>query len=89
MASVKLLFRFLWEVLATSIWGLTVIDLIKVQASADFLLNLDVKIKTAMALAGLIYFLIQIPHKIKTQIQDRELKKEQIKKIKKENDKKD
>lgn len=89
MANLSAAFKFLVELLATSIWGLTIIDLVKIQASSEILLNIDTTIKTLMALVGLIYFLIQIPHRLKTQSQDRELKREQIKKIKKENDKTD
>jgi hypothetical protein len=90
MANMKLIFK-IFDVFFMSIWGLTVVDLIKVTSQTEILLNIDTKIKTIMALVGLIYFLIQIPHKLKTQKQDRILKEEQIKKIKRENelDKKD
>lgn len=83
MAAIRLLFNIL-DVLFLSIWGLTIIDLLKL-ADGNYYVDLDDWIKTLMALAGLIYFLITIPHKIKMQRLDRKLKEEQIEKLEQEN----
>ena len=84
MATIK----FLWNILDgffLSIWGLTIIDVLKL-ADGGYS-SIDNWIKTLMALAGLIYFVITIPHKIKIQRLDRKLKKEQIEKLEIENKK--
>ena len=84
MATIK----FLWNIfdgIALSIWGLTIIDVLKIVDGGYA--SIDNWIKTLMALAGLIYFLITIPHKIKIQRLDRKLKKEQIEKLEIENKK--
>ncbi len=83
MAAIRLLFNIL-DVFFLSIWGLTIIDLLKL-ADGNYYADLDNWIKTLMALAGLIYFLITIPHKIKMQKLDRKLKQEQIEKLEIEN----
>ncbi len=85
MATIRLLFNIL-DIFFLSIWGLTIIDLLKL-TDVNYYANLDDWIKTLMALAGLIYFLITIPHKIKMQRLDRKLKEEQIEKLKIENKK--
>ncbi len=84
MATIK----FLWNILDgffLSIWGLTIIDVLKLAEGGYS--SIDNWIKTLMALAGLIYFIITIPHKIKIQRLDRKLKKEQIEKLEIENKK--
>jgi hypothetical protein len=63
----------------------TIIDVLKLDDGGYS--GIDNWIKTLMALAGLIYFLITIPHKIKMQRLDRKLKKEQIEKLEIENKK--
>ncbi len=83
MAAIRLLFNIL-DVFFLSIWGLTIIDLLKL-ADGNYYADLDNWIKTLMALAGLIYFLITIPHKVKMQRLDRKLKEEQIEKLEIEN----
>ncbi len=83
MAAIRLFFNIL-DVFFLSIWGLTIIDLLKL-ADVNTYTNLDDWIKTLMALAGLIYFLITIPHKVKMQKLDRKLKEEQIEKLEIEN----
>lgn len=83
MATIRLLWNIL-DFFFLSIWGLTIIDLLKL-ADGNTYANLDDWIKTLMALAGLIYFLITIPHRIKIQKLDRKLKKEQIEKLEIEN----
>ncbi len=85
MAAIRLLFNIL-DVFFLSIWGLTIIDLLKL-ADGNYYADLDNWIKTLMALAGLIYFLITIPHKVKMQKLDRKLKEEQIEKLEIENKK--
>ncbi len=83
MATIKLFWNIL-DVFFLSIWGLTIIDILKM-AEGNYYANLDNWIKTLMALAGLIYFLITIPHKIKMQRLDRKMKKEEIEKLEQEN----
>ena len=85
MATIKLLWNIL-DIFFLSIWGLTIIDILKM-AEGNSYANLDNWIKTLMALAGLVYFLITIPHKIKMQRLDRKMKEEEIEKIEYENDK--
>lgn len=82
----KLIFK-IFDIFFVSIWGLTIMDLIKITTKSEALLNIDTTIKTIMAIVGLIYFLIQIPHKIKMQKLDREFKEKEIEKIKRENEK--
>lgn len=86
MANMKLIFK-IFDIFFVSIWGLTIMDLIKITTKSEALLNIDTTIKTIMAIVGLIYFLIQIPHKIKMQKLDREFKEKEIEKIKRENEK--
>lgn len=86
MANMKLFYR-IFDIFFVSIWGLTIVDLIKITTKSETLLNIDNTIKTIMAIVGALYFLIQIPHKIKMQKLERELKEEQIEKIKRENEK--
>lgn len=88
MANVKLLAKML-DIAFMSVWGLTVFDLVKAVSGSEVLLSIDGVIKTLMAGAGLVYFLIQIPHKMKMQRLDGEIKVEELEKIKRENDKKE
>ncbi len=84
MATIK----FLWNILDgffLSIWGLTIIDVLKL-ANGGYS-GIDNWIKTLMALAGLVYFLITIPHKIRMQKLIRKEKQEQIEKLEIENKK--
>lgn len=85
MATIKILLNML-DIFFLSIWGLTIIDLLKIADGGDFS-NLDSWIKTLMAVVGLLYFIISIPHKIKMQRLDRKLKEEEIEKIENENEK--
>lgn len=85
MATIKLLWNIL-DIFFFSIWGLTIIDVLRIADGGTYS-GIDNWIKTLMALAGLIYFLITIPHKIKMQRLDRKLKEEQIEKLEIENDK--
>ena len=85
MTTIKLLWNIL-DIFFLSIWGLTIIDVLKL-ADGNSYANLDDWIKTLMALVGLIYFLITIPHKIKMQNLERKHKKEQIEKLEIENEK--
>ena len=85
MALIKLLWN-ISDLIVLGIWGLTIIDILKL-ADVNYYSSLDGWIKTLMALAGLIYFLITIPHKIKMQRLDRKLKEEQIEKLEIENKK--
>ena len=83
MATIRLLWNIL-DIFFLSVWGLTIIDILKL-ADGNSYADLDDWIKTLMALAGLIYFLITIPHRIKMQKLDRKLKKKQIEKLEIEN----
>ncbi len=83
MATIRLLWNIL-DIFFLSIWGLTIIDILKL-ADGNSYAGLDDWIKTLMALVGLIYFLITIPHKIKMQKLERKYKKEEIEKLEKEN----
>jgi len=86
MATIRLLWNIL-DIFFLSIWGLTIIDVLKI-ADGNSYTNLDSWIKTLMALAGLIYFLITIPHKIKMQRLDRKMREEEIEKLEIENEQK-
>jgi len=83
MATIKLLLNML-DYFFLSIWGLTIIDILKIADGGTYS-SLDNWIKTLMALAGLIYFLITIPHKIRMQKLERKEKQEQIEKLEIEN----
>lgn len=76
-----------------SMWGLTLIDLVAV-ANHNLFSDIDSKIKTVMAIVGAVYFLIKIYHNYfswreerKQQKIDTEIKKEELEKITKSNDK--
>lgn len=86
MATIKLLWNIL-DIFFLSIWGLTIIDVLKIADGGSYS-SLDGWIKTLMALAGLIYFIITIPHKVKMQRLDRKLKREEIEKLEIENEQK-
>jgi len=66
-----------------SIWGLTIIDLIPF-LKPDIFSSFDGIIKTFMAFAGLVYFVITIPHKIKMQKLARKQKQLEIKDLEKD-----
>ena len=83
MATIKLLLNML-DIFFLSICGLTIIDILKIADGGTYS-SLDNWIKTLMALAGLIYFLITIPHKIRMQNLERKEKQEQIEKLEIEN----
>ena len=85
MATIRLLWN-IFDIFFLSVWGLTIIDILKL-ADGNSYAGLDDWIKTLMALAGLIYFLITIPHKVKMQRLERKHKKEQIEKLENENKK--
>lgn len=74
------------DLLFISVWGLTIVDLLKI-SNIEVYSDIDTWIKTLMAVLGLIYLLISIPHKLKMQRLDRKLKEEQIEKLEMENDK--
>lgn len=85
MAELKIFFKIVnW--MFVSMWGLTVIDLINA-ANVNFYSSIDNWIKTLMAIAGLIYFLVSIPHKLKKQKLDREKLQKEIEKLENENKK--
>lgn len=85
MAELKIFFKIVnW--MFVSMWGLTVIDLINA-ANVNFYSSIDNWIKTLMAIAGLIYFLVSIPHKLKKQKLDREKLQKEIDKLENENKK--
>ena len=85
MASLKLFYGFM-DVLFFSIWGLTIMDVLKLINVGTYS-DIDNIIKTLMALAGLIYFAFSIPHKLKMQRLERKMKEEEIEKLERENDK--
>lgn len=76
-----------FDLVFLSVWGLTVIEIIPL-LSLGFLteLNIDEAIKTAMALVGLIWFLVTIPHKYKMFSLERKIKKEELEALTREND---
>ena len=81
----KMLYYFLDTILA-GIWGLTIIDLIAILSVGSFDIIND-SVKVLFAIAGLIYLaVIKIPHEIKMNKLNRKEKKEQIKKLEKENE---
>lgn len=89
MPDIKLLVKMV-NVIFVSVWGLTVVDLVEVVAgSAGTILNIDDSVKTFMALAGAVYFVIQIPHRLRTQRIEREIQEEELEKLKRENDEAD
>lgn len=69
------------------IWGFTLIDLIPFASTEPFS-EIDSTIKTIMAVAGLVYFCITIPHKIRMQKIELKLKKEELSKAIKNNESK-
>lgn len=76
MAELKIFLKIVnWMFI--SMWGLNVIDLTK-QLDVNFYSSVDNWIKLLMAIAGLIYFLISIPHKMKKQKLDREKLRKEI-----------
>lgn len=60
--------------IAFSFWGLTVVDLLAI-TNLQLLDGFDGVIKTAMAFAGFVYFIVTIPHKLKMQALERETKR--------------
>jgi hypothetical protein len=85
MANIKLFLKF-FDFIFISIWGLTVIDLLKIATETPYA-SIDNWIKTLMALGGLVYLIFSIPHKIKMQKLERKMKEEQIEKLERENEK--
>ena len=67
------------------LWGFTIIDLIPIFKIGLFD-DIDGSIKILLSGAGLLYFVISIPHKMKMQKLERKLKEEQIEKLEIEND---
>jgi len=65
-----------------SLWGLALIDMF----SLSVFTSIDNWIKVSMAFAGLVYFLISIPYKIKNNNLDIEIKEEELEKIRAENE---
>ena len=86
MPRVKMLYNFL-DAIFGSVWALMIVDII--QTSNEVLHSVDGWFKVLMSFVGLIYFVMMIPHKIKMQSLDRAIKKQELEKITKENDKKD
>ena len=78
MATMKLFLKIV-DMFMGGILGLIILDLIKVNIEAYS--NISTIIKMLAALAGLIYFILSIPHKIKTQRADRKLKRLQIEQL--------
>lgn len=87
MTKLKALYNLL-DTVFLGVWGLTIMDLLPL-FQVDLFSTLDNTIKTLMALAGFIYFLITIPHKLKMQRLERKIKEEELEKLTKENDKND
>lgn len=86
MANLKLLIKF-FDFIFISVWGLTIMDLLKIASDSPYD-SIDNWIKTLMALGGLLYLVFSIPHKIRMQKLERQMKEEELEKIKKENDNK-
>lgn len=85
MANIRLFVKF-FDFIFVSVWGLTIMDLLKITAENPYS-NIDAWIKTLMALGGLIYLAFSFPHKIRMQKLERKLKEEELEKITRENDK--
>ncbi len=76
--------RWFLDIILTGIWGLTIIDLFAIYGGFDIIND---SVKVFLAIGGLIYlFFIKIPHEIKMNKLNRKEKKEQIKKLEKENE---
>jgi len=87
MSKLKAIINFL-DTFFLSVWGITLMDLLPL-IDLDLFSSLDNTIKTLMALAGFVYFVITIPHKLKMNKINRKIKQEELEKITKENDKKE
>ena len=72
MADLKFLIRF-FDFIFISVWGLTIMDLLKLATEGPYA-YIDNWIKTVMAIGGLIYLVFSIPHKIKMQKLERQMK---------------
>ena len=66
-------------------WGVTIFDLLFL--NIDLLSSIDGVSKTLMAVLGAVYFGYSIPHKLKMQELEREFKKEELEKLRRQNDK--
>lgn len=87
MSKLKAIINFL-DTFFLSVWGLTLMDLLPL-IDLDLFSSLDNTIKTLMALAGFVYFVITIPHKLKMNKINRKIRQEELEKLTKENDKND
>lgn len=86
MANIKLVIK-MFNVILASVWGLTVVDLVEaIIEPNETLVNLKDSISIYMIIAGAIYFTIQLPNKYRNNIIEREIKKEELEKLKREND---
>jgi len=76
-----------FDTFLVGICGLTIIDLLTIVNLGSYNL-IDDAIKTLLAIAGVFYLLaIKIPHEYRNNKLNREMKKEQIKKLENENKK--
>lgn len=69
------------------VWGVTVYDLVIAINIRSVFSTIDNIIKLAFALIGLVYTAVRLHHYYHISKLDREIKKEQLEKITKENDK--
>lgn len=83
MAKIKILIKFL-DYFFGSVLGLTIIELLPM-LNLNIFDTVDGALKGFLALAGLLYFLISIPHKFKMQKLERQMKEEELNRIKKQN----
>lgn len=85
MADLRFVIK-IFDFMFVSIWGLTLVDIASLVTKNESILNIDDSLKTFMAVVGAIYFIVQIPHRIRTQRIEREIKKQELEKLKKENE---
>ena len=73
------------DLFAFSFLGVTVLEMIPLM-SFSFLDNLDGIVKSIMTFAGMLYFVISIPHKIKMQNLEKKIKQEELEVLEFDND---
>lgn len=75
-----------FDTFLVGIWGLTIIDLLALATYGDFSF-VDNSIKTLLAAAGLFYLVfVRIPNEVRNARLNREIKRQEVKKLKMEND---
>lgn len=88
MPNLKLIFNFL-DVTFSSFWALIMVDILPFMHTIPVLKSVDETIKLLMSFAGLVYFAFRIFFYSRHQTLDMNIKKEELKKLKRENDEED